>query len=60
MAQQVKKPPAVKETQETRVQPLGREDPLGEGMATHLLGKSYGQRSPAGYSLGAAEWDTTE
>ena len=32
MAQIVKKPPAM---QETRVQSLGWEDPLGEGMATH-------------------------
>ena len=35
MAQQVKNPPAVQETQETWVQSLGREDPLEEGMATH-------------------------
>ena len=28
MAQQVKNPPATQETQETRVQSLGREDPL--------------------------------
>ena len=35
MAQQVKNPPAVQETQETRVQSLGREDPLEEGMAAH-------------------------
>ena len=27
--------PAMQETQETWVQPLGREDPLEEGMATH-------------------------
>ena len=31
----VKNPPAVQEAQETRVQSLGREDPLEEGMATH-------------------------
>ena len=36
MAQQVKNPPAVQETQETRVRFLGREDPLEEGMATHF------------------------
>ena len=35
LAQQVKNPPAVQETQETWVQSLGREDPLEEGMATH-------------------------
>ena len=32
MAQMVKKLPAI---QETWVQSLGREDPLGKGMATH-------------------------
>ena len=31
----VKDPPAMQETQETRVRSLGREDPLEEGMATH-------------------------
>ena len=30
-----KNPPAMQETQEIRVQSLGREDPLEEGMATH-------------------------
>ena len=35
MAQQVKNPPAMWETQETRVQSLGQEDPLNEEMATH-------------------------
>ena len=42
----------MRETQETRVQSLGWEDPLEEGMATtsvFLPGKSYGQRSLAGY-----------
>ena len=32
MAQTVKNPPAFRETQ---VQPLGQEDPLEKGMATH-------------------------
>ena len=32
VAQMVKKPPAM---QETQVQPLGWEDPLEKGMATH-------------------------
>ena len=32
MAQMIKNPPLV---QETWVQPLGQEDPLEEGMATH-------------------------
>ena len=31
----VKKPPAMREMQETRVQSLGQEDRLGEGMATY-------------------------
>ena len=38
--------------QETRVQFLGREAPLEEGIATHssiLPGKSHGQRSQEGY-----------
>ena len=39
--------------QETLVEPLGWEDPLGKGMTTLssiLAGKSHGQRSLAGYS----------
>ena len=35
MAQRVKNPPAVQETQETWVQFLDWEDPLEEGTATH-------------------------
>ena len=35
MAQWVKNLPAIPESQETRVQTLGRVDPLEEGMATH-------------------------
>ena len=35
MAQQVKNPPAVQETQETQVQSLGWDDPLEKEMATH-------------------------
>ena len=35
MAQQVKNLPAMQETQETRVQSLGQEDPLKEEIATH-------------------------
>ena len=35
MAQWVENPPALQETQETRVQSLGQEDPLEEGMTTH-------------------------
>ena len=54
MAQMVKNLPAM---QETQVQPLGWEDPLEKGMATHssilknsLPGEFHGQRSLAGYS----------
>ena len=35
LAQWVKNPLAMQETQETQVQSLGREDPLEEGMTTH-------------------------
>ena len=39
--------------QDTQVQPLGREDPLEEEMATHsvafLPGESHGQRNLVGY-----------
>ena len=35
MAQQVRNPPAMQETQETRVPSLGQEDPLEKEMATH-------------------------
>ena len=35
MAQQVKNPPAMQETQETWVRSLGQDDPLEEGMGTH-------------------------
>ena len=35
VAQQIKKPSATQESQETRVRSLGREDALEEGMATH-------------------------
>ena len=43
----------MQEAQEMWVQPLGQEDALEKEMATHpsiLSGKSYGQRSAAGYS----------
>ena len=33
----VKSPPAEQETQETRVQSLGQEDPLEKEMATHSI-----------------------
>ena len=35
VAQRVKNPPAMKETQKTWARSLGGEDPLEEGMATH-------------------------
>ena len=35
MAQQVKNPPALQETQGMRVQSLGQADPLEKEMATH-------------------------
>ena len=63
MAQRIKNPPAFLETQETRVQPLAREDPLEEEMSTHssiFAEKSYGQRSLADYGQwGTKESDTT-
>ena len=53
MAQQVKNPPAMQETQEMWVQSLGWEDPLEKEMVTtpvFLLGKLHGQRSRVIYS----------
>ena len=50
MAQMVKNLLAVWETQ---VRPLGQEDPLEKGVATHssiLAWRIHGQRSLAGYS----------
>ena len=35
MAQWIKNPPTMQETQETQVRSLGQEDPLEEEMATH-------------------------
>ena len=61
----VKNPPAVQESQERQVQPLGREDALEEGMATHssILGwRIPWAEEPDGlYGLwGRKELDTTE
>ena len=39
----------MQETQETRVHPLGGQDPLEEGMATHSSILAYGQRSLAAH-----------
>ena len=53
VAQMVKNPPAMQETQKTWIQSLGREDFLEEEIATHsniLAWKSQGQRSLTGYS----------
>jgi len=47
VAQTVKNPPAM---QKTWVRPLGWEDPLEEGMATHSSKESHGHRSLMGYS----------
>ena len=50
VAQLLKNPPAV---QETQVQPLGPEDPLGKRMvptAGFLPGEFHGERSLVGYS----------
>ena len=44
----------MKETQETRVQSLGWEEPQEKEMAAHssiLAGESHGQRCLVGYSL---------
>ena len=50
--------------QETQVLPLGQENPLEKGMATHsvfLPGEFHGQWSLVGYSSwGFKESDTTE
>ena len=51
MAQVVKNPPAMQQTQETWVRSLGREDPLEEEMATHssiLAYKILGTEEPGG------------
>ena len=51
MAQQVKNPSAIQDMQKTRVQSLGREDPLEEEIATHssiLLWKIPWTEEPGG------------
>ena len=54
MAQQVNNPPAMQETEETRVQSLGQEDSLEEGIGNPLqyfcLENAHGLWSLAGYS----------
>ena len=59
-AQMVKNTPAM---QETQIQPLGQEDPLEKGMATHssILAWRIPWRSPGGYNpWGRKDSDTTE
>ena len=56
MAQLIKNPPAVKETQEMHVQSMGWEDHLERTWhptAVFLPGKSHGQKSLVGCSLWA-------
>ena len=63
MNQWVKNPPAMQETREMQVQPMGREDPLEEGLATHssILALRIPGNSLAGYSpKGLKESDRTE
>ena len=53
MAKAVKNLPTLQETQETRVQSLGQEDPLEEKIATHsniIAWKVSWKRSLADYS----------
>ena len=53
MTQQVKNPPAIKETKETWFRSLGQENALEKELATRpsiLPGKSHRERSLAGYS----------
>ena len=54
VAQWVKNPPAMQETQEMQIQFLGQEDPLEEGTATHsntYLENPMDKRSLMSYSL---------
>ena len=64
MAQRVKNPPAVQETQKIQIQFLGQEDPLEEAMATHssiLTWKIQWTEEPGGCSpWGHKESDKTE
>ena len=64
MAQTVENLPAMQETQETRVQPLGQEDSLKKERATHssiLAWTIPWTEEPGGLqSLGHKELDTTE
>ena len=59
----IKSLPAMQESQETRVQSLGREDPLEEGLATHssiLAWRIPRTEEPGGLQpMGSRESDTT-
>ena len=63
MAQRVKNPPAMQETQEMQVRSLGREDPLEKRMATHssiLDWRIPWTEEPSGLqSTGSQRVDTT-
>ena len=64
VAQWVKNPPAVQETQEMQVLPLGQEDPLEDEMATYssiLAWRIPGREEPDGLqSIGSQSLDMTE
>ena len=64
VAQWVKNPPAMQETQETQVPSLGQEEPLKEEMAAHFSILSWEiprTKKPGGLqSHGVAESETTE
>ena len=52
----------MQDTQETRVQSLGQEDPLEKGIPTHssILAWRIPWTEEPGYSIGVTESDTTE
>ena len=62
MAQWIKNPPTMQETQETQVRSLGQEDPLEEEMATYssVVTWRISWRRLAGYSPLGAESGTIE
>ena len=63
MAQQIKNPPATRETQETWVLSLGWEDPLEKKMATHSSILAWGipwMEEPGGLQSTGSQRDTTE
>ena len=64
MALVVENLPAMQETQETRVQSLGREDPLEDAMVTHssiLAWRIPLTEEPRGLqSMGSQSWSTDQ